>query len=157
MLSHSKMVGFSFGITSGVVTTLGMMVGLYSSTGSQLAVLGGIFAIAIADAFSDSLGIHISEESEGKHSRKQIWDSTISTFLTKLVAAMSFAVPVVIFPLHTAVIVGVLWGLLLLTIFNCYLAKKEKRGAVPIVAEHLGIALAVVVVTFYVGKWVAGL
>lgn len=48
---------FSFGLTSGVITTLGMMVGLHSSTHSKLAVIGGIIAIAIADAFSDAVRI----------------------------------------------------------------------------------------------------
>lgn len=150
------MVGFSFGLTSGTVTTLGMMVGLYSSTESMLAVLGGIIAIAIADAFSDALGIHISEESEGKHSPREVWEATLSTFLTKFVFALTFAVPVLLLPLQAAVFVGVIWGMAVLAVFSCYLAKRENRKMVPTVAEHLGIALAVVVVTFYVGRWVAG-
>ena len=59
-MEHSLKVGFSFGITSGIITTLGLMVGLNSSTNSKVAVIGGILIIAIADAFSDALGIHIS-------------------------------------------------------------------------------------------------
>jgi len=70
-MKHSVKVGFSFGITSAVITTLGLMVGLYSSTNSRLVVVGGILMIAIADAFSDSLGIHISEESEGRHTKNK--------------------------------------------------------------------------------------
>ena len=34
--------GLSFGLTSGVITTLGLMVGLRSGTGSRIAVIGGI-------------------------------------------------------------------------------------------------------------------
>ena len=48
--------GASFGLTSGVLTTLGLIVGLYAGTHSKLAVMGGIFTIAIADALSDALG-----------------------------------------------------------------------------------------------------
>ena len=66
-MNHSIKTGFSFGLTSGIITTLGLIVGLNSGTGSKLVVLGGILTIAIADAFSDALGIHISEESENKH------------------------------------------------------------------------------------------
>ncbi|MEM4263494.1 MAG: hypothetical protein QW666_01185, partial [Candidatus Woesearchaeota archaeon] len=54
--------GFGFGLTSGVITTLGLIVGLDASTQSRFAVLAGIFAIAISDACSDALGMHISEE-----------------------------------------------------------------------------------------------
>ena len=64
---HSLEVGLSFGITSGIITTLGLMVGLHSGTHSKVTVIGGILTIAIADSFSDALGIHISEESEGIH------------------------------------------------------------------------------------------
>ncbi len=39
-----------------------MIVGLNSGTNSKNIVLGGIITIAIADALSDALGIHISEE-----------------------------------------------------------------------------------------------
>ena len=56
--------GVSFGLTSAVITTLGLMVGLHSGTGSKLVVLEGIITIAIADAFSDALGMHISKEAE---------------------------------------------------------------------------------------------
>jgi hypothetical protein len=44
-------------------------------------ILGGILTIAIADAFSDALGIHLSEESEKIQSGKEIWESTASKFL----------------------------------------------------------------------------
>ncbi len=72
--------GFSFGLTSGIITTLGLIVGLHSSTHSAAVVISGILIIAIVDALSDAIGIHISEESEIKHSTKEIWESTITTF-----------------------------------------------------------------------------
>ena len=50
-MKTSTIKGVSFGLTSGIITTLGMMVGLNFSTGSKLVVLGGILTIAIADAF----------------------------------------------------------------------------------------------------------
>jgi hypothetical protein len=64
LMKHSWKVGLSFGLTSGIITTLGLMVGLNSSTNSKLVVIGGIMTIAIADSPSDALGIHVSEESE---------------------------------------------------------------------------------------------
>jgi hypothetical protein len=93
---HSLKVGFSFGITSGVITTLGLMVGLHSGTHSKFIVIGGILTIAIADAFSDALGIHISEESEGKHNSREIWESTICTFFAKFVFSLIFIIPILL-------------------------------------------------------------
>ena len=54
-MEHSFRVGMSFGLTSGIITTLGLIVGLHSGTHSKLAVIGGILTIAMADAFSDAL------------------------------------------------------------------------------------------------------
>ena len=108
--------GFSFGLTSAVITTLGIIVGLNATTHSKLVVIGGILAIAIADAFSDALGIHISEESEGQHTAKQIWCATAVTFLTKFIFALTFIVPIVFLTNSTAILVSLIWGLGLLTI-----------------------------------------
>jgi len=49
------------------------MVGLHSGTHSKIVVLAGILTIAIADAFSDTLGIHVSEEANDTNTVKQIW------------------------------------------------------------------------------------
>ncbi|MDI6737328.1 MAG: hypothetical protein QME12_02310 [Nanoarchaeota archaeon] len=146
--------GFSFGLTSGVITTLGLMVGLEASTESKLAVLGGIIAIAVADAFSDSLGIHVSEEAEMKHSSKEVWQSTIATFFTKFLIAMTFAVPILLFSLFTAVAVNVAWGLLLITLYSIKLAWEAKIPAYKVIFEHVGIAVIVIIATHYLGHFI---
>lgn len=153
-MKHSIKVGFSFGLTSGVITTLGLMVGLYSGTHSKLVVIGGILIIAIADAFSDALGIHISEESENKHTEKEIWESTISTFLTKFIFALTFLIPILLFQLSTAIIVSIIWGMSLLSIFSFYIAREQKVRPCKVIIEHLVIAIIVIIITCYVGAWV---
>lgn len=156
-MKHSLKTGFSFGLTSGIITTLGLMVGLHSGTHSKLVVTGGILTIAIADAFSDALGIHFSEEAENKHTAKEIWESTIATFLSKFVIALTFIVPLLLLQLSTAIIVSIIWGLSLLSIFSFYIARKQKVKSWKVVAEHLIIALVVIVITHYAGEWIASL
>ncbi len=58
-MNGSLQTGIHFGLTSGVITTLGLMVGLHSSTHSLLAVVGGLLTNTIADAFSDTQGYRI--------------------------------------------------------------------------------------------------
>ena len=146
--------GFGFGLTSGIITTLGLMVGLNSSTHSAIVVIGGIIVIAVADALSDALGIHISEEFEMKHSKKEIWESTISTFLSKLVFALTFIIPVLLFSLNTAIIVSVVWGLFLITVFSIYIAKEQNLKPYRVVMEHLVITVVVILITHYLGRFV---
>jgi len=154
-MKHSLKVGFSFGLTSAIITTLGLIVGLHSGTHSRLVVIGGILTIAIADAFSDALGIHISEESENTHSTREIWEATIATFLSKFFFATTFIIPVLVFPLTTAIFVNIAWGLSLLGIFSFYMAKEQQVKPWGVISEHLLIALVVIVITHFVGTLVA--
>ncbi len=131
------------------------MVGLHSGTHSKLAVIGGVLTIAIADAFSDALGIHISEESENKHTVLEIWESTIATFLSKFLFALTFLVPVFAFELSTAVLVSSAWGLSVLALLSLAIAHKQNQNPWIVVAEHMAIALVVIGATHYVGKWIS--
>lgn len=154
-MKHTIKTGLSFGLTSGIITTLGLMVGLNAGTHSELAVIGGVLTIAIADAFSDALGIHISEESENTHSEKDIWESTFSTFFFKFTVALTFLVPVLLFELQTAIYVSIIWGLLLLSILSFALAREQNGNVGWVVGEHLVIALVVIFITHNVGKWIS--
>lgn len=152
---HSFTVGASFGSTSGVITTLGLIVGLHSGTHSKIAVLGGIMTIAIADAFSDALGIHMSEESEGVHSKREIWISTITTFIFKFLIASSFTIPTIIIEeLMTSIIVNVIWGMILLATLS-YIIGRRKGKQWEMIAEHVIIALTVVVVAHIIGDYIS--
>ncbi|MBN3033636.1 MAG: hypothetical protein JW873_06035 [Candidatus Saganbacteria bacterium] len=150
-MKSSFMTGLTFGSTSGVITTLGLMVGLEAGTNSKLVVVGGILTIAIADAFSDALGIHFSEEAEGEHTVREVWESTIYTFLAKFIFAGTFLIPLLLFSLPVAVIISVIYGLLLLGLSSFLMAREQKVSALTVVSEHLFVAAAVIVLTHYVG------
>lgn len=133
------------------------MVGLHSGTHLKLAVVGGILIIAVADAFSDALGIHISEEVESKHTPKEIWLSTVSTFITKFVFTLTFLVPVLLFELSTAIIISIIWGLTMLGIFSFQIAREQKVASWKVVLEHLMIAFVVIIITHYLGDWISSM
>jgi VIT1/CCC1 family predicted Fe2+/Mn2+ transporter len=156
-MQDSLRTGICFGLTSAVITTLGLMIGLHSGTGSKMVVLGGILTIAIADAFSDALGIHVSEESENIHTTKQIWISTIATFMAKFIFALTFIIPVIFLPLLTAIIVSLVWGLSILTVLSYIIAKAQGERPWKVVGEHVLIAVVVIAITHVVGDWVATL
>jgi VIT1/CCC1 family predicted Fe2+/Mn2+ transporter len=151
-VKNSIKKGIGFGLTSGVITTLGMMVGLNATTHSKIAVIGGIVAIAVADAFSDAVGIHISEESEDRHGAREIWEATLSTFVSKFVIAFTFVVPVFMLPLYTAIVVSIVWGLALIVLFSYFMARQQRVTAFKVVLEHVSIVVAVILITHYVGK-----
>ena len=146
--------GFSFGLTSGIITTLGMIVGLGFGTHSRAIVISGILVIAIADALSDALGVHVSEEAENVHSAKEIWESTIATFASKFFFALTFVVPFLLFSINPAMIICVVWGLAFIIGFSVYLARLQKTKLIPVIFEHLLITIVVLIATYFVGQLV---
>lgn len=152
--SDGARTGLFFGATSGVITTIGLLTGLNAGTHSLAAVLGGILVIAVADAMSDALGIHLAEEADPATDSAHVWAATISTFITKFVFAASFAVPLLLMPLTQAVIASIVWGLVVITVLSYFLAKSQKERPLPIILEHVGIAIAVVVLSHLIGGWV---
>lgn len=153
-MRQSFKTGLSFGLASGVITTLGLMVGLHAGTHSKSAVIGGIATIAIADALSDALGIHIAEESKNNGREVEIWEATVATFAAKLIVAGTFAVPVLFLPLDQAVMISVGWGLLLLTVLSVLLARAQKIAPWRVIGEHLVIGVLVVALTHALGDWI---
>jgi len=153
-MKQSLKTGFSFGLTSGVITTLGLMVGLHAGTHSRLAVIGGIVTIAVADALSDALGIHIAEESKNNGNALEIWEATIATFVAKFLIAMTFMVPVMLLPLEEAMTVSVGWGLSLLAVLSYVLAQAQQTPAWKVIAEHLVIGVSVIAITHSLGDWI---
>ena len=93
------------------------------------------------------MGMHLAQEADPESTEDHIWAATIWTFLTKLVFALSFALPLLWLPLQTAVIVCVSWGLLVITLLSTYLAHVQRVKALPVITEHLGIAIVVVTVS----------
>jgi vacuolar iron transporter family protein len=150
-MKHSLKTGICFGLTSGIITTLGLMTGLEAGTNSKLAVLGGIATIAVADAFSDALGIHVSEESENRHTGREIWESTAGTFIVKFLTASSFAIPVIFLDLTTAIYLSIVWGLLLLSALRACTWQGNRRKRPGRSLQNTFIAVVVIVAAHFIG------
>ncbi len=154
MMKTAVRTGVSFGLTSGIITSLGLVVGLYTGTQSKSVVVGGILTIAIADSLSDALGIHISQESQNRFSTREIWESTVSTFMTKIFISMTFLLPILLLPNTSAISVSVSWGLFLLVVLNLYLAKVQQVRPWMMIVEHVFIAMLVIGMAYLVGTWI---
>lgn len=148
-------VGMGFGLSSATITTLGLMIGLQSSTGSKLAVVGGILTIAVADSFSDALGVHIAKEAEGNFSSREVWLLTISTFLFKSIFSTTFLIPVLLLPMDMAILVSIIWGAIILLLQSYKLAKDNHVPVLPVIFEHLSIAALVIALTHYLGIFIS--
>ena len=143
--------GFSFGLPSGIVTTLGLMVGLNSITQSRLVVIGGILTIALADSFSDAMGMHFSQESDSHLTHSDVWKSTIFTLLSKFIFSSMFIIPVLLFRLDKAILYSILMGLYLIFLTSLIIARERNDNPWKVISEHLLITIFVIILTHYLG------
>jgi len=152
LFSHQLTTGISFGLTAAVISTLGIIIGLDTATSSRLAVITGIIIMAIADGTADAMGIHLAEESEAKHTPKEIWLSTFFAFVSVFFISLSFLFPVLLFASPYSILISIFWGLGLLSLISFFLAKKQNKKPSKVILEHNLIAIVIIIVTFYLGN-----
>jgi len=150
LISKASSNGFSFGFVSGVITTLGVIIGLDAGTNSKNIILLGILTIGFADSLSDALGVHVSEESE-KRSEQKIWHATIAAFLSKLFFALTFMMPIMLLKLNKALIISIIYGLALIGILSYFIGKQRKKVLTTII-EHELLTVIVIIGTFLIGN-----
>ena len=114
-------------------------------------VIGGILSIAIADSLSDSLGVYSLKISERGTTKKQALKSAINVFIGKLIFALSFIFPFLLFSLSSAIIVSIIWGLLLIIFLNLLIAIAQNENILKTIIKNTIIAFAVLVVSYALG------
>ena len=144
---------FSFGITSAIVTSLAFIVGLSESINSKLAIIVSLLIFAVADNISDSLGLHIFQESDLKKP-KVVSVSTFSNFFARLLVVLIFVLAVVFLPIDYAVIFSIIYGISLLSILSYFIAKEQKANPYLSILEHVTIAVLVIIVSYFLREWI---
>lgn len=141
---------FSFGATSAIITNLGLIIGLRTGHHAKLTIIGGIMIIALADNIADSAGIHIYQEAECLKT-KEVWFSTFTNFLTRILVSLTFVFLVIFLPIKAAVTCSLIWGLLLLSYLSYTIARNRKVNPYLAVFEHIAIAVLVIVMSNFLG------
>jgi VIT1/CCC1 family predicted Fe2+/Mn2+ transporter len=134
------------------MTNLGLIFGLGSSPNPKRAIVGSIMIIAVADNISDSLGIHIFQESE-RVDEKEVWFSTFTNYSTRLLLSLSFVALVALLPIGTATACAIVWALLLLTALSWAIAQVRGESALSTTLEHVVLAACVCAASRFVGKF----
>ncbi len=144
---------FSFGSTSAIITNIALIIGLDTAVNAKLAIIGSLLVIALADNISDTLGIHMYQESEGL-SQKKVWIQTFTNFFSRLITSLGFILIILIFPSNIAVLVSLVYGLLVLSVVSYMISFGKKTSPWLPIIEHLVIAVFVIILSNFAGKFV---
>jgi VIT1/CCC1 family predicted Fe2+/Mn2+ transporter len=143
----------SFGGTAAIVTSMALIVGLGTVTTAKAAVVTSLLIIGIADNLTDSLSVHIYQESERLAERKA-FGTTVANFLTRIVVTLSFIFLFLLFPTSIAIYICVIWGFVLLSGLSYLLARVRNASAISEIWKHSAVALIVIAISKAIGAWV---
>lgn len=148
-MNNALKKGLGFGLSSAVIATLAIIVGMHAGTNLKHAVVSAVLVIAFADSLADSLAVYFSEK-EGNQ-EKDVILTTVTAFFTKLVFALTFLIPIFIFDLHAAIWIDILYGFIILTIYSFNLAKTTNKGVTKTITSHILLAIFVIASSHAIG------
>lgn len=144
--------GMTFGAMDAIINVIGILIGL-GVVGNKLTVILGILIAGIANSFGNAAGFHVSEETEGIHTRKEVWKSTIQAFLGTFIVTFLLVIPPLILELFTGIVISVVIGMGLLMGLGCYVSKRVKNiGMIHLASEYTLIGIAVIIVSYLLGN-----
>lgn len=145
---------FSFGITAAIITDLGLIVGFDSVLNPKSGIIRSLLVIAIADNISDTLAMHVYQESQ-KLGRKEVIASTFSNYATRLLASLVFVLLIAVFPMRLATILALVYGLGLLVLTSYSIAIDSHASPAKAVLEHIVVAAGVILISEALGRYLS--
>ena len=145
--------GLSFGSTAAIVTSMGLVVGLDAATATPATVLGSILIAGLADNLTDSLSVHIYQESEKLPEREALRTTAIN-FVARFSLSLSFALILVLLPRTTTVRFSLIWGFVLLSGLSYLVARTRSISAFSEIWKHGAVAVGVILISKAIGTWI---
>jgi predicted membrane protein (TIGR00267 family) len=166
--------GIAFGLMDGLITMLGIIMGISTATGdAKLVITAGIIG-GIANGFANSIGLYASELAErgqqiqdkkrGKqthiHTMKEIWIASGLAFVSSIVALILPIVPFMLFPIQQSMIVAFVISSLLLFFLGYEVGRISEEDGLGMGIKYVLAGLFGAVVCFMIGDllqhWLKG-
>ena len=141
-----KFYNFSFGVTSAIMTSLAVVIGLSGAT-NNITIITALLIIAIADNISDSFGIHIYQESKCINP-KEVKTTTTNNFIARMLITFVFILFVIYMPINLSIIFSIIFGITILTVLSYLISKSQKISPYYSIIRHLTIAIILMVSSF---------
>lgn len=155
--------GLAFGLVDGLVTMLGVVIGVAQATGeTRLVIISGLVA-GVANAFGNSIGFYGSELAErGEHlvegrepsSMKEVRRSSLLSLVTSLAATLILMVPFLVFSQAYAMLAAVVIGASLLFSLGLLVGRLWRTHPLRYGLIYVGLGVAGAGLSFFVGEFV---
>lgn len=149
-----KITRISYGGTAAIVAGMALITGLDAVGAAKKTIVSALLIAALADNLTDSLSVHIYQESEHLPQR-EAFRGTLSNFAARLAFSLTFILIVLLVPHSFEVASALAWGTVLLGALSYVLARERQSNAPIEVAKHLIVAALVIVVSRMIGQWIS--
>ena len=150
--------GLIFGVSSGVITTSGLLAGLVQTPVSPIIVIVTIVSLAISDGISESYGLFISKKVEDPDDKGP---GPVKSFLgllfTKMAIVLSFLIPFLFsrkLGYYKNMSWPILWGLLIVTLLDYYASSLRNENMLPYLAQHYVVLFITLVLNIFFGRMI---
>jgi VIT1/CCC1 family predicted Fe2+/Mn2+ transporter len=145
--------GFTFGIMEGTILLMGLMLGL-SVTGNKAITVLALLVTALSDAFANSAGFHVSQETEKHHSSKEVWASTIYCFAATFLVMAFLVIPILVFENYQeSIIVSSALAIIVLGTLGVFVARSRNESALHTAIEYILMGVSVAIICYFLGAF----
>jgi len=158
--------GLTFGLVDGLITMLGVIIGVAQATGeARLVIISGLVA-GSANAFGNTFGFYGSELAErGEHmtegrepsSMTEVRRSSLLSFITSLGATFLLTLPFLALSQGNAMLAAVVIGTSLLFCLGLMVGKLWRQHPLRYGLMYLGLGVVGAGLSFFVGDLVRAL
>ena len=150
--------GMTFGVMDAIINVIGILIGL-GVVGNKMTVILGILIAGLANSFGNAAGFHVSEETEGIHTRKEVWLSTAQAFIGTISVTFLLLMPPLFLDLVTGTIISVIIGITLLVSIGVFVGRRmnyKKNQIIHLALEYTATGIIVIIVSYLLGNFVVG-
>jgi len=138
-------IGSSFGSVSGVITSLGLILGMYGANMKSRPIVISLISIALSDSISDALGIYYGVKTQNK--QNGAIQEALYALTSKFLIPIFMILPFVLLDTTKGVLINLVVGFSIIIYMSneIFVEKRQK-------IQNILISWLAVILTYLVGK-----
>lgn len=134
-------IGNTFGIISGIITSIGLILGMYGANITLKPIIVSLVSIAISDGVSDALGIYYATINNN-YTTEQAYNEGFNTLLIKIICPLLMIIPFYITSINKAVITNLVLSLIIIYFISIKIFKNYGEAINNTLICMLAIAIS---------------
>ena len=140
-------IGHTFGMISGIITSIGLILGLFGASITLKPIIVSLASIAISDGISDAFGIYYATKSNN-HTTEEAYKQAINTLLIKVAFPLLMIVPFYLTNINKAIIINCIASLIVVYTVSLRIFKNQKEAV-----SNTFICIAAIIMSYNVGLY----